>query len=324
MKTISIITACYNEEANVKELYERVRAVMARIGRYRYEHIFIDNHSEDNTVAILKKIAEQDKNIRIIVNSRNFGHIRSPMHALGQAQGDAVIGIVADFQDPPELIPDLISAWEEGYKMVLGVKESSAENKFMYAIRKYYYRFIKKISSIPTFENATGFGLFDRQVIDIIKSFKDPYPYFRGMIAEIGLPCKLIPYHQPERKHGKTKNNFYSLYDMAMLGITNFSKIPLRMSIFLGFISAIICLLTAIFYFVYKLLFWNSFTIGEAPIIIGVFLFSSIQLIALGILGEYIGSIQTYVQARPYVVEQERVNFEFEPGMPLTEKSKED
>lgn len=321
MKTISIVTACYNEEENVEELYERMRTVMAKIGRYRYEHIFIDNHSDDNTVAILKKVAKKDFNVRIIVNSRNFGHIRSPMHALTQACGDAVISVVADLQDPQELIPDLISAWEDGYKMVLGIKKSSAENKIMFSIRKFYYRLMKNISSVPTFENFTGFGLYDRQVIDIIKSFKDPYPYFRGMIAEIGLPYKLIPYHQPQRKHGKTKNNFYSLYDMAMLSITNFSKIPLRISIFLGLVSAIICLAVALFYFIYKLIFWNSFTLGEAPMITGIFLFSSVQLIVLGVLGEYIGSIYTYVQARPYVIEQERINFEYEPEVP---KSSED
>lgn len=320
MQIISIITACYNEEGNVKELYERVRAVMLKIGRYHYEHIFIDNHSEDNTVATLKEIAKKDTNVRIIVNSRNFGHIRSPMHALSQARGDAVIGIVADLQDPPEMIADLIHEWENGYKMVLGIKESSAENKYMFSIRKYYYRLIRKIASVPTFENFTGFGLYDKQVVDIIKSFKDPYPYFRGMIAEIGLPYKLIPYHQPQRKQGKTKNNFYSMYDLAMLGITNFSKIPLRISIFLGFFSAIICFLVAIFYFVYKLLFWSSFSLGEAPMIIGIFLFSSVQLIALGILGEYIGSIYTYVQARPYAIEQERINFEYEPGRPAPDK----
>ena len=323
MKTISIVTGCYNEEGNVKALYERVREVMIKIGGYRYEHIFIDNHSEDNTVVRLKEIAKQDTNVRIIVNSRNFGHIRSPMHALNQARGDAVISIVADFQDPPEMIADFIAEWEKGIKMVLGVKKSSSENKVMFFIRKYYYRLIKKISSVPTFENFTGFGLYDREVVDIIKSFKDPYPYFRGIIAEVGLSYKLIPYHQPQRKQGKTKNNFYSLYDMAMLSITNFSKIPLRISIFFGFISAIICFLAAIFYFIYKLFFWSSFTLGEAPMIIGIFLFSSVQLIALGILGEYIGSIYTYVQARPYVVEQERINFEYEPAMPMNENDKE-
>lgn len=320
MKTISVITGCYNEEGNVKELYERIRAAMAKIGRYRYEHIFIDNHSEDNTVIILKEIAKKDKNVRIIVNSRNFGHIRSPMHALNQAKGDAVICLASDLQDPPEMITDFIREWEAGCKIVMGVKESSAENKIMFSIRKSYYRLIKRISSVPTFENFTGFGLYDRQVIDIIKSFKDPYPYFRGVIAEIGLPYKLIPYHQPIRKQGVTKNNFYTMYDLAMLGITNFSKIPLRISIFLGFISAAICLLVASFYLIYKLLFWNSFALGEAPMIIGIFLFSSIQLIALGILGEYIGSIYTYVQARPYAIELERINFEYEPGMPASDK----
>src|SRR3990167_1759896 len=309
MKKISIVTACYNEENNVNEIYERVRSVMKKVGRYRYEHIFIDNHSEDNTVSILKTIASKDKNVRIIVNSRNFGFVRSGIYSLFQASGDAVIGICADLQDPPEMIADFIGDWENGYKMVLAEKESSAENKHIFSIRKYYYRLVRKISSVKTFENVTGFGLYDKSVINIIKSFNDPYPYFRGMLAEIGLPHKLIPYHQQERKNGKSKSSVYVLYDFAMLGITNFSKIPLRMVIFLGFFSSGVCLLVALFYFVYKLLFWSSFALGEAPMIIGTFLFSSVQLIALGILGEYIGSIHTYVQHRPYVIEQERVNF---------------
>lgn len=316
MKTISIITACYNEEDNVQELYERVRAQIGASGKYKYEHIFIDNHSTDRTVEVLKKIAAQDTNVKIIVNARNFGHIRSPMHALTQARGDAVISIVADLQDPPEMIADFLREWENGYKMVLAIKNTSEERPLMFSIRKCYYRLVQNISSVETFENYTGFGLYDRQVIEIVKSFKDPYPYFRGMIAEIGLPHKLIYFKQPQRKHGVTKNNFYTLYDMAMLGITNLSRVPLRIATFLGFLSAAICLLVALFYFIYKLLFWYSFSIGTAPMVIGIFLFCSVQLIALGILGEYVGAIYTFIQARPYAIELERVNFEHEPKIP--------
>jgi glycosyltransferase involved in cell wall biosynthesis len=319
MKSISIVTACYNEEENVEELYKRVRAVMAAVGRYRYEHIFIDNCSQDRTVEVLKRIAACDNNVKIIVNARNFGHIRSPHHALHQASGDAVIGIVADLQDPPEMIHDFIREWENGYSMVLAVKRTSEENPLMFWLRKRYYRLVNQVSSIETFENCTGAGLYDRRVVEIIKSMEDPYPYFRGMIAEIGLPHAKVFFDQPSRKRGITKNNFYTLYDMAMLGITNLSKVPLRMVTLSGFVCAALCILVAFAYLAYKLMFWSRFSVGMAPLVIGIFFFSSIQLISVGILGEYIGSIHTHVQKRPLVVERERLNFEYEPGLPLTE-----
>jgi glycosyltransferase involved in cell wall biosynthesis len=317
MKTISILTPCFNEETNVEELYNRVRAVMARLGRYRYEHVFIDNASTDNTVAALKKIAAVDTNVRIIVNARNFGHIRSPMHGLHQTRGDAVIGVVADFQDPPEMIEDLVREWENGYSMVLAVKRSSQENSLMFWIRKRYYRLVNRLSSIETFENFTGFGLYDRRVVDLVKSFSDPYPYFRGMIAEIGLPHKKLYYDQPARKRGITKNNFYTLYDIGVLGIINHSKVPLRLMAFAGFAGALLSFLVGFGYFVYKLAFWNNFSVGIAPLVIGIFFLGSIQLLFLGILGEYVGAIHTQVQNRPFVVEKERVNFEYDPGPPL-------
>jgi glycosyltransferase involved in cell wall biosynthesis len=318
MKSISIVTACYNEEENVEELYNRVRDVMAKLGRYRYEHIFIDNCSQDGTVEILKRIAASDTNVKLIVNARNFGHIRSPQHALYQTTGDAVIGIVADLQDPPEMIPDFIREWENGYAMVLAVKRTSEENPLMYWMRKKYYRLVNQVSSIETFENCTGCGLFDRRVVEIIRSMDDPYPYFRGMLAEIGLPHAKVYYDQPRRKRGITKNNFYSLYDMAMLGVTNLSKVPLRLVTFSGFACAALCILVALSYLVYKLLFWNRFSVGMAPLVIGIFFFSSIQLISVGIIGEYIGSIHTHVQKRPLVVERERVNFEYQAGLAKT------
>jgi glycosyltransferase involved in cell wall biosynthesis len=317
MKTISVLTGCFNEEDNVEELYNRVRAVMAQLGRYRYEHVFIDNASTDNTVALLKKIAAVDTNVKIIVNSRNFGHIRSPMHGLHQTRGDAVIGIVADFQDPPEMIADLVREWENGYSMVLCIKRSSEENSLMFWIRKRYYRLVNRLSSIETFENFTGFGLYDRRVVDLVKSFADPYPYFRGMIAEIGLPHKKLYYDQPARKRGITKNNFYTLYDIGMLGIINHSKVPLRLMTFAGLAGALLSFLAGFGYFIYKLAFWRNFSVGIAPLVIGIFFLGSIQLLFLGVLGEYVGAIHTQVQNRPLAVEKERVNFEYEPGPPL-------
>jgi glycosyltransferase involved in cell wall biosynthesis len=316
MKTISVVTGCYNEEDNVEELYNRVRQAMLQAGRYRYEHIFIDNSSEDRTVEILKSIARRDHNVKVIVNARNFGHIRSPHHALMQAQGDAVISIVADLQDPPTLIPEMIAKWEEGYSMVLCIKKSSEENPLMFWIRRQYYQLVQRLSQLKTFQNFTGFGLYDRRVIEAVRSFGDPYPYFRGIIAEIGLPHYELYYDQPVRKRGITKNNFYSLYDLAMLGITNLSKVPLRLVTALGFLSSILSLLAGLGYFAYKLLFWNSFSIGIPPLIIGLFFLGSVQLVSMGILGEYLGAIHTQVQKRPHVTEKERVNFEYAPGEP--------
>ena len=319
MKHLSIVTPCYNEEDNVEELYNRVRAQVLKLGRYRYEHIFIDNSSRDNTVAVLKRIAARDHNVKIIVNARNFGHIRSPMHAFLQTCGDAVIGIVADLQDPPEMIPEMIAKWEEGYSMVLCIKRTSEENPFMFWIRRKYYAWVQRLSSIQTFENFTGFGLYDRKVVEAVRSYDDPYPYFRGMIAEIGLPYWELSYDQPVRKRGITKNNFYTLYDIAMLGITNLSKVPLRFVTILGFACSALSLLAGLGYLTYKLVFWANFNVGIAPLVIGLFFLGSVQLLSMGILGEYIGSIHTQVQKRPYVVEKERINFEYVPDEPLIE-----
>jgi glycosyltransferase involved in cell wall biosynthesis len=316
-RTISVITPCYNEEANVRELYTRVRAAIASAGSYSYEHIFIDNASLDNTLSELKRLAAQDKNVKVIRNTRNFGHVRSPIHALYQATGDAVIGIVADLQDPPEMIVDLVRKWEEGYPVVIGVKAASDESGLMFWIRKQYYRLVNRLSGVETYENFTGFGLYDRKVVDIIKQFDDPYPYFRGMIAEAGFRHFDIPYHQPARTRGITKNNFYTLYDIAMLAITNLSKVPLRLVTFSGFVGALVSILVSLAYLLYKLIFWSNFSVGIAPLVIGVFFFMSIQMLFMGIIGEYIGTIHTLVQKRPLVVEQERINFEYGPGEPL-------
>jgi polyisoprenyl-phosphate glycosyltransferase len=310
MKTVSIVTPCYNEEANVREVHDRVKAVFAQLGRYEYEHIFIDNASRDHTVAVLKEIARDDPRVKVIVNARNFGHLRSPMHAMFQARGDAVVLLFSDLQDPPELIADMLAHWEQGIPVAMGIKITSDENRLMFWLRKRYYRLVNQLANLETHENFTGFGLFDRRVIEILREFGDPYPYFRGMVAEIGLPHVKLPYNQKRRARGITKNNFYTLYDLAMLGITNFSKVPLRLLTFAGGVGSLLSILLSAAYLVYKLLFWNRFSAGLAPLVIGIFFLASVQLLFIGILGEYIGAIHTQVLRRPLVVERERINFD--------------
>ena len=258
---------------------------------------------------LLKKIAQEDSNVKIIVNSRNFGHIRSPYYGMLQATGDAVM-FVADLQDPAGMIPEMIQKWEEGYKSIVGVKRTSEESSLMFKIRKLYYKTVNKLSNIKLIDNFTGFGLYDRRVIEILKEMDDPYPYFRGMIPEIGLEIFEIKYDQPVRKRGITKNNFYTLYDIGMLGIISHSQVPLRIATMSGFLVSILSLITAFVYFVLKLLFWDTFSVGMAPIVIGLFFFGSVQLFFIGIIGEYIGSIHTYAKRRKLVIEKERVNFD--------------
>ena len=317
MKTISVVTPCFNEEGNVREVYERVRALMLKLGRYRYEHIFIDNASRDSTFAVLTEIAATDPNVKVIRNARNFGHLRSPMHAMLQACGDAVICLMSDLQDPPEVLAQLLEQWEKGFSIVIAVKNRSREAAPMFLVRKLFYRLVNRLADdIETYENFTGFGLYDRKVINLVHQFGDAYPYFRGMIAEIGLPHAEVYYEQQRRKSGKTKNNFYTLYDLAMLGITKLSNVPLRLVTFAGFIGALLSMLGGTIYFGYKLLYWRQFTVGIAPIAIGMFFLGSLQLLFMGILGEYIGNIHTQVHNRPLVVERERLNFQYEPGEP--------
>ena len=309
MKFLSIITPCYNEEENVDELYQRVKAVFNNLPDYTHEHIFIDNASTDQTVGRLKQIAANDRDVKIIVNMKNFGQTRSPLHAWMQSKGEAVIGIAADLQDPPELIPTFIQKWEEGYMAVMGVKTKSEESRFTYAMRTLYYRVLKLISSEEQIENATGFGLYDREVIEMVRSLDEIEPYFRSLVVELGYPRTLVEYTQPARKRGFTKNNFFTLYELAMLGVTSYSKVPLRLATFLGFGAALASFLVGMFYLVYKLLFWKSFSLGLAPVAVGLFFFGSVQLFFLGILGEYIGAINAKVTKRPMVIEKERINF---------------
>lgn len=309
MKIISILTPCYNEEGNVEELHTQIVEAMGRIPQYDFEHIYIDNASTDLTLPILRKLAAEDKRVKVIVNSRNFGHIRSPYYGLLQAHGDAVICMASDLQDPPSMIKDFIAKWEEGFKVVMGVKKHSAESKIIYSFRTFYYKSLAKLSDVQLVENFTGFGCYDQQVIEILRQMNDPYPYFRGLIADIGFPTAKIEFTQPKRNRGKTKNNFYTLFDMAMLGFTNNTKVPLRLATIFGFFTAVVSFLLGLLYLIYKLVNWQSFQLGLAPIIIGLFFFGSIQLFFLGIVGEYIGAIYTQVLHRPLVIEKERINF---------------
>jgi len=308
MKLISIITPCFNEGENVEELYERIVKVMSML-HYDYEHILIDNASTDRTVEILKEISSKDQRVKVIVNTRNFGQIRSPYHALLQASGDAVVCMAADLQDPPERIPDFIHKWEEGYKVVIGIKTKSHESGLFYLLRTIYYRVLRSVSDVELIEHFTGFGLYDRKVVETLRQFDDPYPYFRGLIADIGFPVAHIEFTQARRKRGISKNNFLTLYDLAMLGMTGYTKIPLRLATMFGFFSAAISFLVGLAYLIYKLIFWYQFSVGAAPVILGLFFLGSIQLFFLGIVGEYIGAIYTQVMKRPLVIEKERINF---------------
>src|ERR1035437_1060555 len=281
---LTILTACYNEEGNVREVYQQVKAAMHTLPGYDYEHLFIDNASKDKTVAILRELAAADKRVKVIVNTRNFGHIRSPYYAFLQARGDAVMSCVADLQDPPELIPQFVTKWEEGYKVVIGVKQGTRESWLMRRTRRFYYWLVTKLSTdVQLVHNFTGFGLYDREVIEQFRSTDEQYPYFRGLVSDFGYAPGVIDHVQPPRPRGKTKNDFFSLYDMAMLGITNHSKVPLRIAAMAGFSISVISLLVALGYLVAKLMFWNELQLGTAPLLIGIYFFGAVQLFFIGI-----------------------------------------
>jgi len=309
-KIITIVSPTYNEEGNVLLFYSRVNEIIKNISNYQFEFLFIDNASTDETANILKDLAKQDKKIKVILNTRNFGHIRSPYWGIIQSQGDATIYLASDLQDPPELIPKFIDAWESGFKVVLGVKPESKLNFINHQLRKAYYLFLNKISNVSIVKNSTGFGLYDREVLNEVRKINDPYPFLRGIIAELGYEVKQILFLQERRNAGHTKNNFYTLYDIGMLGIISHSITPIRMASLVGFLVGSLSFIFALIFTILKLIYWDSFPLGISPIIIGMFFMFGLILIFIGFLGEYIGSIHTYLQKRPIVVEKERINFD--------------
>jgi len=309
MKTITLVSGCYNEEKNLDELIARVFAVMDKHPEYQWEYIIADNCSRDRSPEMLRAYAARDKRIKVIYNIRNFGYIRSNYHATLQAQGDAVVFLASDLQDPPELIEQFLEQWERGSKIAAGIKNQSQENWLVFTGRRIYYFIITKLSDVSLLKNFTGFGLYDQEVIQQLRMMDDPYPYFRGQICELGYPVEKVPFVQPVRKGGRSHANFYVLYDLAMLGFTSHTKVPLRLAMFTGFIMSVISFLVGMLYLVKKLLYWEEFSLGIAGLTVGFFFFGAVLLMFMGILGEYIGAIHTKVTKRPLVVERERLNF---------------
>jgi glycosyltransferase involved in cell wall biosynthesis len=309
MKKISLVSGCYNEEDNLEELFRRVWAVVAKFPQYEWEYVIIDNCSTDGTATALRKAAAAEPRLKVIFNTRNFGHIRSPYHAILQARGDAVICLASDLQDPPEFIEKFIPEWENGWKVVAAIKSESEESPLFFAARRLYYRTVARLADVDLLRNFTGFGMYDRQVIELMRASEDPYPYFRGQISEFGFPVARIPFTQARRKRGFSKNNFYILFDLAMLGFTNHTKVPLRLASMAGFSMSMLCLAISVGYLIYKLFNWYNFSLGTAPVVVGLFFIGSVQLFFIGVIGEYIGAIHTKVTKRPLVVERERLNF---------------
>ena len=316
MKKISILVACYNEEENVVPLTRAIVSCMEQeLPQYDYELLFIDNHSTDNTRPLLRQLCAENKRVKAIFNAANFGQMRSPVHGLRQTTGDCTIKMCCDFQDPVEMIPQFVHAWEAGNKVVIGVKTRSRENPVMYALRGLYYGIFSKLSDIEHIRQFTGFGLYDRSFLNILREVRDPIPYFRGIVAEYAKERKEIPYTQPKRAHGKSSNNLYSLYDIGMTGLTTYSKGLMRLAVLIGAICAGCSFLAALIYLILKLCNWYDFDAGIAPLVIGMFLLGGIQLLFIGILGEYILTINTRVMGRPLVVEEERINFTDAPSL---------
>lgn len=309
MKKVSLFTPCYNEEGNLLEMYNRVTKVMEELPQYEYEYVFIDNCSTDNTQNILREIAAKDSRVKVIFNIKNFGPSRSGSYGFFQTTGDVSICFACDFQDPPELIPKFLELWEDGNKIVWGKKDGSDESKIMYAIRCLYYKIIKGIAENEQYENVTGFGLYDKEVVQLLKKFSGPTPNFRNMISEFGYPIAFIEYHQPKRKSGHSSYNLFKYFNVALNDMVNTSKVPLRLATILGMIIALASFIIAIFYLIMKLIYWDSYNIGIAPLVIGMFFIGAVQIMFIGIVGEYVGEILSRLSKKPMVIERERLNF---------------
>ena len=310
MKTISIVVPCYNEEENINALYQAIDHIFnTELPRYTYELIFIDNDSKDRTREIIRGLCEQEKRVKGIFNAKNFGQFNSPYYAMLQSMGDCTILMAADFQDPVEMIPKYVKEWEKGYKIVIGIKKSSKENKIMYWLRSCYYKTIKRLSDVEQIEHFTGFGLYDQRFIKVLRELDDPTPFLRGIVAELGFRRKEVPYEQPKRRAGKTSNNFYRLYDAAMLSVTSYTKVGLRLATIFGSICSFASMMVALIYLIMKLVYWDRFPAGMAPLLIGMCFLGSVQIFFIGLVGEYVLSINARVMKRPLVIEEERINF---------------
>ena len=310
MKKISVLIPCYNEEENVVPISEAViKTLQKDLPEYDYELVFIDNDSQDHTRSLIRQLCDENPKIKAIFNARNFGQFNSPYYGMLQITGDCVIEMVADFQDPVELIPQYVHEWEKGYKIVIGIKTSSKENRLMYWLRGCYYKMMKKLSDVEQIEQFTGSGLYDRDFIEVLRNLDDPPPFLRGIVAELGFKIKQIPYEQPKRRAGETKNHFYQLYDAAMLSITSYTKAGLRLATIFGSICSLISMVVAVVYLVMKLMYWDRFPAGMAPVLIGMCFLGSVQIFFIGLMGEYILSINARVMKRPLVIEEERLNF---------------
>ncbi|MBR4786470.1 MAG: glycosyltransferase [Bacteroidales bacterium] len=311
MKKISILIPCYNEEENVFAISEAVTEELQKsLPNYDYEIVFIDNDSQDNTRPLIREICKNNPKIKAIFNAKNFGQFNSPYYGMLQTTGDCTIALCCDFQDPVEMIPQMVKTWENGAKIVSCIKTKSKENPIMRFFRTIYYKIIKKMSSVDQIEHFTGFGLYDKSFIEVLRNLKDPTPFIRGIVAELGYKRVDLEYTQAKRRAGKTKNNFFTLFDAAMLSFTSYTKIGLHLVTIAGMVISVLSFLAALFYLVYKLLFWNSFSAGLAPLVVGMFFFSGLQLLFIGFVGEYVMSINTRVMNRPLVIEEERINFD--------------
>lgn len=313
MKKISILIPCYNEEENVKQIcFEVKKILVAELSQYDYEIVFIDNDSSDRTRDYIRELCNEDGRVKAIFNAKNFGQFNSPYYGLCQTTGDCVIGMCCDFQDPVEMIPKFVKEWEAGYKIVCGIKVASKENRIMYFLRTCYYRTIKKLSEVEQIEHFTGFGLYDRSFVEVLRNLQDSTPFMRGIVAELGYKRKDIPYEQQKRRAGKTHNNWFTLYDAAMLSFTSYTKAGLRVATIMGFIMAAMSIVVAMIYLILKLLYWDRFPVGIAPILLAVLILGSVQLFFIGFLGEYVLSINKRIMGRPLVIEEERLNFDKE------------